>query len=201
MKKVAVFTLTNNQPEFQEIWIKYYSQFNFHLVILEHVLDEKEEGIVQDTDEYEHHKVFHAELFDHSWMNGITHIIQRQLLKKYETVIYTDIDELIIPENCNLKEYCEKNDYKYPMCKQITLDEYIKNINTGVLDYDLGYGFDIKLLSWDESWIFEYPERKRDNNILEDMKSRNKLIDKNINFFKLKKCIDNTDPGYIVKCN
>jgi len=135
-------------------------------------------------------------------IKGMTRNDTDNYKKFMETLTHnTNLEHARLSRGYELKEYCEKNDYKYPMCKQITLDEYIKYINTGVLEYDLGYGFDIKLLRWDESWTFKYPKRKRDDNILEDMKSRNKLINKNINFVELKKCIDGTNPGYIVKCN
>lgn len=111
--QTAVFTLVNNQPEFQEIWIKYYSQFPFRLVILEHVFEGEDhlvsEEMVSETALLEHHRVVKKELFDHTWMCNLTEQVQRELLKEQPTVIYTDIDELIVPKECDLNEYCRRN--------------------------------------------------------------------------------------------
>lgn len=112
---MAVFTLVNNQPEFQELWLKYYSQFNFHLLILEHVHIKSEEDLICKKT-YEHKKIFHSELFDHNFMNDITEKTQNELLKNYETVIYTDIDELIMPKNCTLEQYCFYNKKPVAQC-------------------------------------------------------------------------------------
>jgi hypothetical protein len=118
MKEVVVFTLVHDQPEFQKIWIEYYSQFNFHLIMLEHVLNEKEVGIVQE-DGYERRKIFREDFFDFKWMSETTCAFQRQLLEEYETVIYTDIDELIVPSPSNgtLEEYCKNNTRDITQCK------------------------------------------------------------------------------------
>ena len=115
-KSVVVFTMVHDQPEFQKIWIEYYSQFNFDLIMLEHVLNEKEVETVQE-DGYERRKIFNAEFFNFKWMSETTRNLQRQLLKQYDTVIYTDIDELIVPMDGNLEEYCENNTNDITKCK------------------------------------------------------------------------------------
>ena len=117
----AVFTLVNNQPEFQEIWIKYYSQFPFKLVILEHVFNEEEDGW-KDTFAVgeailEHRKIFKAEIFDHPWMCSLTEGVQRELLENHETVFYTDIDELIVPVNGTLEQYVRENKESIIRCQ------------------------------------------------------------------------------------
>lgn len=100
----------------------------------------------------------------------------------------------------DLKKYCEEKDYEPPTCKKITSKQYIKKINDSLLGDGGEYGFDIKLLKWNKPWIFNYPKKERDNVVLNDMKLRNKLINKDINFKKLKKCIDETESDYIVVC-
>jgi hypothetical protein len=58
--------------------------------------------------------------FDHKWFQFVINNTHRKLLKFYEYVVFTDIDEIIFPnseEYSGLDDYIEKMQTKYVRCK------------------------------------------------------------------------------------
>jgi len=98
----------------------------------------------------------------------------------------------------DLIKWCEEVNYEPEMCQQIDLDDYIKAMNNDLLGSGAGYGFDIKLLKWDEPWTFTYTRLESDNLSLQHMKERNKLINKDINIDLLKNAVADTQTYYVV---
>ena len=93
MKKCAIFSIVKNEKYFLPKWIKYYSQFfeKNDIYILDH---ESTDGSTENID-VNVKKIKHNIAFDHGWLNTIVPEFQRELLKKYEVVIFTEIDEFI----------------------------------------------------------------------------------------------------------
>ena len=110
MKK-AIFVLQHNESYYLPMWVKYYSQFFApeDIYILAHNCTDKN---AQQLDEYEKQgyqvkRLTTEEIFDHDWLLDTIHTFQRELLTRYDYVVFTDCDEFLCPTNCTLGEFID----------------------------------------------------------------------------------------------
>ncbi|EHR01334.1 glycosyltransferase family 2 protein [Bradyrhizobium sp. WSM471] len=110
MNQCAVVTMVYNEPAFLPHWIRYYSkQFGAdHCYIVDHGSDD---GSTRDVDGTNLVRIPRSPMHDKKRANFISQFCT-SLLEWYETVIYTDVDEFLIPEPdrySSLAEYCANN--------------------------------------------------------------------------------------------
>lgn len=94
-KMCCVFTIAKNESFFLPIWHKYYSNYfeDRDIFILDH---ESTDG---STNSYINVKVIKNEFTqDNKWLIEVTKDFQKQLLSKYEYVLFTNVDEIISPD-------------------------------------------------------------------------------------------------------
>ena len=108
-KRCCVFTFVKNEKIFLPIWLKYYSRFfdKDDIYVLDHDTDD---GSVQECSKHYGFKVIklHHEHYDEIWRTGVVCQKQTELLQSYEYVLFTDADEIIIP---NPGKYKDLKDY------------------------------------------------------------------------------------------
>ena len=95
-----------------------------------------------------------------------------------------------------LKMVCKNIFYSPNDCDNITLDSYYQEMANLIPSERAG--FDAVLIPWEKQWLFEYPKNGREDEILNQMGNRNKLININISKEELKMKIDRTGATYIV---
>lgn len=109
MTTAAVFTLGKDESFHLPQWISYYSQHfdPSDMYVLDH---DSQHPVVRATLANFDGNVRPVEnevVFDHDWLLSVVHGMQRELLDRYDYVIYTDTDELIIPGSGTLREFLE----------------------------------------------------------------------------------------------
>jgi hypothetical protein len=116
----ACFTLQHNEMDFLPIWVRWYGEtfkpedmyilaHNSSPEMLEMLKQAEQDGI---NVEYLNTEV----IFDHNWLNEQVHRKQRELLEKYDWVLFTDCDELVTPTDCTLSEFIDKADQQAYRC-------------------------------------------------------------------------------------
>jgi hypothetical protein len=92
-KKSAVFTIVKNENYFLPIWIKHYKKYfdESDMYILDHQSNDGSTNnlsvnVVLVTNEL---------AFDHQWLVNTVQNFQKELLEKYECVVFAESDELI----------------------------------------------------------------------------------------------------------
>jgi len=91
----AVITMVNNEPVFLPIWLGYYSRFFAPEDI--YVLDNDSPDEAIERGGFVRIPVSHTGL-DNLWMVGKIEALQRELLESYDTVLVTDVDEIVAPD-------------------------------------------------------------------------------------------------------
>lgn len=91
----AVFTMVYNEPVFLPIWLRYYSRFFApeDIYVLDHQSTDgstAEDGFVRVPLEHE----TTSEL----WKIEASEAQQRDLLERYDAVLFTDVDEIVAPD-------------------------------------------------------------------------------------------------------
>lgn len=110
MKK-AIFTLQHNEFFFLPIWTRWYGEtfvpedmyilaHNPSIEMVKMCEQARKDGI---NIEY----LFTDVIFDHDWLNQIVHSKQRELLERYDYVMFTDCDELVTPVEGTLKDFID----------------------------------------------------------------------------------------------
>lgn len=93
----AVFTIVQNEAVFLPVWLKYYSK-SFEpndIYILDH---DSTDGCTDNlTGIANVIKVHHSWMHDHRWLCQKAKDFQLKLLFGHKNVLYTDVDEIIIP--------------------------------------------------------------------------------------------------------
>lgn len=168
--KSAIFTLEHREDFFLPIWIKYYSKHFApeDMYILAHNSDKIETDCnveYLNTDE----------IFNHDWLLNVVHSKQKELLEKYDYVVFTDCDEIIIPTDCTLKEFLDnatEDGYRcdgweiqenvmyhsYGFCKTLITKvplKYVHGYHTAVPEFPIYKTlpmYHIKRISYKEAW-------------------------------------------------
>lgn len=115
MKRKAVYTMVYNEAIFLPIWLRYYSQFfdAEDIYVLDH------SSIDGSTDG----KGFTRTIFKNSGVDcaeqlKIVQSTQHELLTGYELVLYSDVDEFVVPDprNGTLGDYLDAFQYDFVTC-------------------------------------------------------------------------------------
>jgi len=115
--KSAVFTVVKNEGFFLPIWLNYYSKHFQHedMYVLDHQSDDG------TTEELPCNK----EVIKNEWYDDVAWLVsqvekkQRELLQRYDVVLFTEADEIIIPDPRKydgLKDYIDKFDKNTVKC-------------------------------------------------------------------------------------
>lgn len=114
--RVAAITMVYNEEYFLPIWLRYYSsQLGLdHLYVVDHG---STDGSV-DNLECSHIRIPRADL-DETVRCEMVSRLQASLLSYFDVVIYTDVDEFIVPRPSKyrgLVDYCEKTPHAVSRC-------------------------------------------------------------------------------------
>jgi hypothetical protein len=101
-KKSAVFTIVKNENYFLSIWIKHYKKY-FDVSDI-YVLDHQSNDGSTDNINVNVVPVINELAFDHQWLVNTVQDFQKELLEKYECVLFAEADELLYTLNKNLNE-------------------------------------------------------------------------------------------------
>lgn len=108
----ACFTLQHQEQFYLPKWIKYYSQFFApgDIYILAHNCSGITNDILQDAEDNGINviELITDEIFNHDWLLNTIQGFQRELLAKYDYVVFTDCDEFLVPTDCTLGEFLDK---------------------------------------------------------------------------------------------
>ena len=120
---VAAVTMAYNEPVFLPLWANYYgSQFgNDHCYVVDHGSDD---GSTEGLAGINVVRIPRSPMHDGKRANFISNFVSA-LLEWYDTVIYTDVDEILIPdpnEFRSLSDFCWRSDL--PVVTAIGLDVY-----------------------------------------------------------------------------
>src|ERR1700721_1783368 len=114
---VAVVTFTCNESINLPIWLRYYSA-NFGAKNLFVIAPGSTDGSTDNLGDVNRILLPRLE-FDELKKTGFISSFHRSLLHHFDTVIYTDSDELIVPDRDlydSLSDYLNKNDFDYVTC-------------------------------------------------------------------------------------
>jgi hypothetical protein len=113
----AVFTIAKNERFFIKKWYEYYSNyFNKNdIYILNH---DSDDGSLDNLD-CNIINISNKTTFDHVWLRSQVENFQKELLSYYGIVVFTEVDEFIIPVETNLMNYLNTfalSDENYVSC-------------------------------------------------------------------------------------
>jgi hypothetical protein len=108
----AVFTIVQDDPVHLRLWVRHYRRFYAaeHTYVLHHpaagepwdsgwITDVRACAAAAGGDSAFHLvPVFREESFDHRWLRETVESFQRFLLQSYETVLFTEIDEVVVTD-------------------------------------------------------------------------------------------------------
>jgi hypothetical protein len=120
-KKCAIFVMVKNEDVFLPIWLKYYSRHidDNDIYVFDHL---STDGSVQkclNNFKFNAIRLDYPFSFDHIWFKFVAVTVQKKLLDHYEYVIFTDVDEIILPDINKYKgldDYIQKLDKNYARC-------------------------------------------------------------------------------------
>jgi hypothetical protein len=92
--RVALFTIVHNESFYLNIWYKYYSKFFDNIYIIDHNSNDS----VPTKELYPKATIIrenYQEFQDHNWLNNTVNNFQKELLEKYDIVVFAEVDEII----------------------------------------------------------------------------------------------------------
>ncbi len=112
-RKLAVFTIMQDEPVFGPIWLDHYMRHVGHvpyfgcgddIYLLEHKSDDASRAWVDFVVDDARSRinvvpVHRTESFNHNWLRDTVAAFQRFLLQSYEWVLFVESDELVLPAN------------------------------------------------------------------------------------------------------
>jgi hypothetical protein len=120
-RKCAIFVMVKNENVFLPIWLKYYSRYidGKDIYVFDHrSVDGSVERCLKDYT-FNVIRLNYPLSFDHLWFKFVANTVQKKLLSHYEYVIFTDIDEIIVPDIMKyrgLDDYIQKLDKDHVRC-------------------------------------------------------------------------------------
>lgn len=110
MKPYAVFTIVHNEPVFLRLWCNYYCGFSPSVDVF--VLDDaSSDASVEDAKVRFPNVVFRTvpsgRRYDLARLRESVQAFQRELLKSYEVVVYTDVDEFLLTWTGDFLQFLE----------------------------------------------------------------------------------------------
>lgn len=111
-KRAAVFTLQQNERYHLPLWLAYYGQFfqPQDIYVLDHDSTDPETKQALRNSPVNVLPVHHELTFDHTWLLDTVHAEQKALLGRYEYVLFTDVDEWLIPADGDLRAFIDAAD-------------------------------------------------------------------------------------------
>jgi hypothetical protein len=117
-KKSAVFTIVKNENYFLPIWIKHYKKYfdESDIYVLDHQSnDGSTENLTVNVV-----PVINELAFDHQWLVDTVQNFQKELLEKYECVVFAESDEILYsidkPLNNVIDNLINNSDQDYITC-------------------------------------------------------------------------------------
>jgi hypothetical protein len=101
-KKSAIFTIVKNENYFLPIWIKHYKKYFDESDM--YVLDHQSNDGSTDNLSVNVVPVINELAFDHQWLVDTVQNFQKDLLEKYECVVFAESDELLYSTEKPLNE-------------------------------------------------------------------------------------------------
>lgn len=114
-RSAAVFTIQQDEPVFLPVWLRYYAKHYpcRDIYVLNHALPTDLDnffGVVRAFGAV-HVGVFNDESFDHRWLLETVKRFQRFLFQSYESVLFTEVDELVMPaDGSSVYDYARRDD-------------------------------------------------------------------------------------------
>ncbi len=118
--RAALITIVHNEEFFLPIWLRYYGRAFAADDI--YVLDHDSTDGSTDSDGFVRIPVSH-ETVDHVWMRDTIQALQHELLERYEAVLVTDVDELVVPDPRvgSLREYIDGLTDDFVNCRGVEI--------------------------------------------------------------------------------
>ncbi len=119
-KKCCVFTFARNEKVFLPIWLRYYSKYfsGDDIYVIDHETSDGSIDVCQAS--YPFNVIREQpETWDEIWRTDTAQKMQARLLEAYDFVLFTDVDEIIIPnprKYRDLRDYIEKFSGDYVAC-------------------------------------------------------------------------------------
>lgn len=129
-RSCAIFTLVRNEAQLLPVWLRYYSRF----VPLDQlfVLDnDSDDGSTTDIPAVVTHCSSDT-AFDHPWMVSTINLFQQKLQQQFDTVLYADADEFVVPRTCDLGEYLDAS--VMPVVRSMGYN-IVQNVDEGAIDW------------------------------------------------------------------
>lgn len=165
MSDRAIFTSVKKDKYFP-VWIKYYSQFFRHIFVIDNEPDIEDPFIKEASEKYQFTviKDYPNPEYDLQKWNSVIRDTQRALLEKYKWVLYTDADEIVVPDPEKYKdlgEYINKCNKDFVFCSGYNVlqmynepESTDKELNEPPLDLSL------PILKQRKFWWYEYGYNK-----------------------------------------
>ncbi len=114
-RRRAVLTMVHDEPVFLPIWLGYYRRFYAAEDI--YVLDNETADGSTSGDGFVRIAVEHDRV-DHEWMVSTIEDHQHELLERYDSVLTTDVDEIVAPDPSwgDLGDYLDRFDEEFVNC-------------------------------------------------------------------------------------
>jgi hypothetical protein len=111
----ALITMVSNEPVFLPIWLRYYSRYFAPADI--YVLDHDSPKETMSGGGFVRIPVDH-ETVDHRWMVSTIEDLQHELQERYDVVLVTDVDEIVLPNPRfgTLSDYIDRFDEEWVNC-------------------------------------------------------------------------------------
>ena len=159
-KKSAVFTIVKNENYFLPIWIKHYKKY-FNESDM-YVLDHQSNDASTNNLSVNVVPVINELAFDHQWLVDTVKNFQKELLEKYECVVFAEADELLYsiekPLNDIIIDLINDPNQDYITCVGY---EVIQMLEEKSLSFDdeifKNRNYWVKHLSYDKTLISKIP--------------------------------------------
>jgi hypothetical protein len=114
MKPLAVFTITQNETRFLPVWLNRYTQEvpTEDIFVLDHqTTGDAADAMIeacQSAGVENILPVVHEQSYDSFWLTLTTRYFQQFLLSSYRAVLFTAVDEIVLPLEGSLVDYATK---------------------------------------------------------------------------------------------
>ena len=95
---LCVFTMARNEAVFLPLWLRYYARTGADLVVLDHGSDDGSTNVDRGPRRFARVPVANPTTDDAGWMLRAVEETQRELLGRYEVVVYAEADEFLVPD-------------------------------------------------------------------------------------------------------
>jgi len=121
-KKCAIFVMVQDEKIFLPIWLKYYSKYfgGEDIFVFDHRSSDDSINKCKLEYKFQSIRLNYPYSFDHKWFKFVAENMQLKLLRYYEYVLFTDVDEILFPNPelfIGLDDYINKLKKKSVKCK------------------------------------------------------------------------------------